>query len=68
MRAAVDLALLEAMRDGLFRRSEAKVLACGNVDLLWDGTGRLHVARSRMDRSAGARSSVAPSGPESITV
>ena len=51
-RAAVDLALLQVMRDGLLRRSEAAALTWGNVELQEDGSGRLHVARSKTDQSA----------------
>ena len=53
-RAAVDLALLQVMRDGLLRRSEASALTWGNVELQADGSGRLHMARSKMDQSAEA--------------
>ena len=51
-RAAVDLALLQVMRDGLLRISEAAALTWGNVELQEDGSGRLHVARSKTDQSA----------------
>ena len=51
-RAAVDLALLQVMRDGLLRRSEAAALTWGNVEVHPDGSGRLHVARSQTDQSA----------------
>ena len=51
-RALVDLALLQVMRDGLLRRSEAAALTWGNVELQEDGSGRLHVARSKTDQSA----------------
>ena len=51
-RAAVDLALLQVMRDGLLRISEAAALTWGNVELQEDGSGRLHVARSKTDQSS----------------
>ena len=51
-RAAVDLALLQVMRDGLLRCSEASALTWGSVQLLQDGSGRLHVARSKTEQSA----------------
>ena len=51
-RAMVDLALLQVMRDGLLRRSEASALRWGEVELHEDGSGRLHVARSKTDQSA----------------
>ena len=40
------------MRDGLLRRSEAAALTWGNVELQEDGSGRLHVARSKTDQSS----------------
>ena len=48
----MDVAFLEAIRDGLFRRSEAAALTWGTVELLQDGSGRLHVAKSKADWSA----------------
>ena len=51
-RAAVDLALLQVMWDGLLRCSEASALTWGNVELHQDGSGRLHVARSKTGQSA----------------
>ena len=51
-RALVDLALLQVMRDGLLRASEASALAWGHVELLEDGSGRLHFARSKTGQSA----------------
>ena len=52
MRAAVDLALLEVMRDGLLRGSEASALRWGELEFHADGSGRLHVARSKTDQTA----------------
>ena len=52
MRAAVDLALLEVMRDGLLRGSEASALRWGELEFHPDGSGRLHVARSKTDQTA----------------
>ena len=51
-RAAVDLALLEVMRDGLLRRSEASALRWGGLEFHADGSGRLHVLRSKTDQAA----------------
>ena len=39
----MDLSLLQVMRDGLLRRSEAAALTWGNVEPWADGTGRLTV-------------------------
>ena len=52
-RALVDLVLLQVMRDGLLRCSEAAALRWGDVELLEDGSGRLHVIRSKTDQAAG---------------
>ena len=46
-RALVDLALLEVMRGGLFRRSEAAALRWNDLEFHEDGSGRLHVAGSK---------------------
>ena len=51
-RAAVDLALLEVMRDGLLRNSEASALRWGDLEFHTDGSGRLHVLRSKTDQTA----------------
>ena len=51
-RAAVDLALLEVMRDGLLRRSEASAFRWGDLEFHTDGSGRLHVLRSKTDQMA----------------
>ena len=50
-RAAVDLALLQVMRDGLLRRSEAAALRWGDLEVHEDGSGRLHVVRSKTDQA-----------------
>ena len=42
-RGLVDIALASTLRDGLLRRSEAAALRWGEVELLADGSGRLHV-------------------------
>ena len=52
MRAAVDVALLEVMRDGLLRGSEASALHWGDLEFHTDGSGRLHVLRSKTDQTA----------------
>ena len=51
-RAAVDLALLQVMRDGLLRRSEAAALRLGDVEFHADGSGQLHVARYKTDQAS----------------
>ena len=45
-------ALLQVMRDGLFRRSEASALRWGDVEVHQDGSGRLHILRSKTDQTA----------------
>ena len=52
MRAAVDVALLEVMRDGLLRGSEASAIRWGDLEFHPDGSGRLHVLRSKTDQTA----------------
>ena len=52
MRAAVDLPLLEVMRDGLLRGSEASALRWRDLEFHADGSGRLHVLRSKTDQTA----------------
>ena len=52
MRAAVDLALLDVMRDGLLRGSETSALRWGHLEFHADGSGRLHVLRSKTDQTA----------------
>ena len=52
MRAAVDVALMEVMRDGLLRGSEASALRWGELEYHADGSGRLHVLRSKTDQTA----------------
>ena len=52
MRAVVDLALLEVMRDGLLRGSEASALRWGELEFHADGSGRLHMLRSKTDQTA----------------
>ena len=52
MRAAVDVALMEVMRDGLLRGSEASALRWGELEFHADGSVRLHVARSKTDQMA----------------
>ena len=52
MRAAVDVALLEVMWDGLLRGSEASALRWGDLEFHTDGSGRLHVLRSKTDQTA----------------
>ena len=52
MRSAVDLALLEVMRDGLLRGSEASALRWGDLEFHTDGSGRLHAQRSKTGQTA----------------
>ena len=52
IRAAVDLAILEVMRDGLLRGSEASALRWGDFEFHAGGPGRLHVLRSKTDQTA----------------
>ena len=40
------------MRDTLLRRSEVAALTWGNVKVHEDGSGRIHVARSKTDQAA----------------
>ena len=64
IRAAVDLALLQVMRDGLLRRSEAAALRWGDVEVHEDGSGRLHVLRSKTDQTG--EGSVLYLGPAAV--
>ena len=52
MRALVDLARLQVLRDSLLRRTEAATLRWGDVKVHADGSGRLHVVRSKTDHTA----------------
>ena len=49
-RGLLDIALASTLRDGLLRRSEAAELRWGDVELLVDGSGRLHLRRSKTDQ------------------
>ena len=60
----MDLALLQVMRDVLLRRSEASALRWGDVELHEDGSGRLHVSRSKTDQTA--ESAVCFLGPAAV--
>ena len=51
-RAAADLALMEVIRDGLLRGSETSALRWCVLEFHADGSGRLHVARSKTDQAA----------------
>ena len=67
IRASVDLALLQVMRDGLLRRSEASSLQWGDVEFHADGSGRLHVVRSKTDQTAeGAVLYLGPAAVEAL--
>ena len=66
-RALMDLALLQVMRDGLLRRSEAAALRWGDVEFHVDGSGRLTIARSKTDQAAGgATLYLGPSAVEAL--
>ena len=63
----MDLALLQVMRDVLLRRSEASALRWGDVELHEDGSGRLHVTRSKTDQTAeGAVRYLGPAAVEAL--
>lgn len=64
MRAAIDIALLEVMRDGLLRRSEAAALRWGDLEFHAAGSGRLHVLRSKTDQAA--KGAVLYLGPSAV--
>ena len=49
MRGTVDVALICLMRDALLRVSEAAVLTWQDIEPGLDGTGRLHIRRSKTD-------------------
>ena len=49
---AAYVASQQVMRDGLLRVSEASALTWGNIELHEDGSGRLHVTRSKTDQTA----------------
>ena len=51
-RGHVDIALVRTMRDGLLRRSEAAALQWQDLSAESDGSGRLHIARSKTDQEA----------------
>lgn len=50
-RDRVNYALAYVMRDGLLRRAEAAALTWGDIDEWTDGSGRLHVRRSKTDQT-----------------
>ena len=52
-RGHVDIALVRTLRDGLLRRSEAAALQWQDLSVeASDGSGRLHIARSKTDQEA----------------
>lgn len=66
-RALVDLALLQVMRDGLLRRSEAGAFRWGDLEYHADGCGRLHVLRSNIDQTAeGAVLNLGPAAVDTL--
>ena len=52
LRGHVDIALVRTLRDGLLRRSEAAALQWQDLSTESDGSGRLHIARSKTDQEA----------------
>ena len=55
------------MWDGLLRRSEASALRWGDVEVHADGSGRLHVVRSKTDQTAeGAGIYLGPASLEAL--
>ena len=63
-RGLVDIALASTLRDGLLRRSEAAALRRGDVELLADGSGRLHVRQSKGDQEGSG--AVLYLGPDAV--
>ena len=51
-RGHVDIALVRTMRDGLMRRSEAAAFKWQDLSTESYGSGRLHIARSKIDQEA----------------
>ena len=49
-RGMIDIAILALMRDALLRVGEAAALRWQDLTVESDGTGRLHIARSKTDR------------------
>ena len=60
----MDIALASTLRDGLLRRSEAAALRRGDVELLADGSGRLHVRQSKGDQEGSG--AVLYLGPDAV--
>ena len=63
-RGLVDIALASTLRDGLLRRYEAAALRRGDVELLADGSGRLHVRQSKGDQEGSG--AVLYLGPDAV--
>ena len=59
-RGALDVALLEVMRDALLRISEAAELRWGDIDFSPDGCGLLLVRRSKTDQAGEGRVKILP--------
>ena len=51
-RGHMDIALVRTLRDGLLRGSEAAALQWQDLSTEADGSGRLHIARSKTDQEA----------------
>ena len=49
-RGDVDIALIGAMRDAMLRVSEVAAITWGDVQASGDGTGTVHIARSKSDQ------------------
>ena len=66
-RGEVDIAIAATMRDAMLRRSEAAALTWGDVELRPDGSGRLHVRRSKTDQEgAGAVQYLGPAAAKAL--
>ena len=50
-RAAIDIALIRTMRDGMLRRAEASALVWNDIEHAPDGSGRITVRRSKTDQA-----------------
>ena len=66
-RGNVDIALCYVMRDCLLRRSEAAALQWADVEFCADGSGRVHVRRSKTDQEgSGSVQFIAPASVRAL--
>lgn len=66
-RAAMDIALVSVMRDGLLRRSEAAALTWGDVEFQPDGTGLITIRKSKTDQTGqGSVQFIGPAAVEAL--